>query len=201
MSTTPSLIVKQLDTFPAWVLQLNDDNGWIDLSAANSIKFAGKQVSGGAAVIGPDTAVAATTNAFTCDTTPGSNILTTVSSFTGIDEGCTVTVPFLTTPAVVQSFDTVAGTITCCLPPAPGEPLSTGAPANATKSQTAAAGVLHKGEANYTPTVTDTGTAAQFSCETAIHWDAPGTMIQKVPNAAANNPVVQIDPDVLGGAE
>lgn len=56
-----------------------------------------------------------------------------------------------------------------------------------------------QGEVSYTPTVTDTGTSDLFTIEASIHWSA--SSIQKVPNSAASNPTIEIDPDLGGASE
>lgn len=55
------------------------------------------------------------------------------------------------------------------------------------------------GQVSYTWGATDTQTPDTYAVEFSIHW-ANGT-IQKVPNAAAANPLIEIDADLAGSGE
>lgn len=182
----PSLTLKQYDTFPAWLLALQDENGWIPLSGAQGgVKFVG-QIQGGTAMIGPTSTAPRSEVNFTATMTQGSPLLTGVSSVTGLTEGSTLTGGEIPAGTVVESFDPVGLTI-----------LMTN-PAEAGGTNVAIIG--NRGNTVYTPTSTDTSVPGMYFCECSIHWDVAGNNIQKVPNAKANNPQVQIDPSLLGTA-
>jgi hypothetical protein len=55
------------------------------------------------------------------------------------------------------------------------------------------------GQISYTWGATDLNTADTYNVEFSIHW-SNGT-IQKVPNAAANNPQIEVDADLAGAGE
>lgn len=181
---TPVLTIKQYDTYPAWLMALQDDEGWIPLaSAAGGVKFVG-QIQGGTTMIGPTATVPRTETTFTATVTSGSPTLTNLSTTTGLTEGSTLVGPGIPIGAYVQELDTVGMTIT----------MNT----NATASGTNVSCIANRGNTLYTPSSTDTSVPGTYFCECSIHWDAASTNIQKVPNAKVNNPTIQIDPSITG---
>lgn len=194
-----TLIVKQYDTYPAWLITLADQNGPIALAGnVTTVKIAGKGQTTGTP-IGPGATTVATENTFTATTAVGSPQITSVSSFTGIAVNSTLTGAGIPTNAVVGSYNTgtgvinlvVAGSITLANP--------AGTPINATANGSGVSIIANRGQITYTPTVTDTGTADTYQVEFSIHWTAGG--VQKVPNSAAANPTIEIDSDLLGSSE
>ena len=177
------LVVKQGDTYTKWIGLLSNADGWLDVSAATSIKMAGK-LENGSTLIGPVTVTAETAQSFTANLSSGSNVLSSVSAFTGISEGSTIVdtgsgIPAL---ALVGSMDTVGGTITLVDP--------TGNPVNATKTATAEALKANQGMTTYTPLTADTAFAGVFDCEFYVHFSS-GLLV--VPNGT-NNPTLTVNP-------
>lgn len=179
---------KQYSTDPAWTSYLSDTNGWIDVTAAISLKLYGK-VQGGAP-IGPLAFTATAVNAFTANTTEGSNVLQSVSAFTGIVSGAvpsTITGPGVPAGTKVQSFDSAGGTITM-----------TNA---ATATATGASCNANVGMATRQPVSTDVATTGVFGCEMSVHWDNTNTLVTIVPNRTNANESLTIDANVTGAAE
>lgn len=186
-----SLVVKTFDTFPAWVFSCSDANGWVAIAGnTTAIKLVGKGQSSNT-ILGPDTATAVTEVTPTGNLVSGSNSIQSVSAFTGVSLNSTLTGAGIPANAVVGSFDSTAGTITMV-------DATTGAAANATKTATGETLTINRGQVTYTPTTVDTGTADIYPVELSVTWTAGG--VQKFPNAAANNPTIQIDNDLDGAS-
>jgi hypothetical protein len=175
---------KQYSTGDPWTIYLGALNGWIDLSTAYQVKLVAKVSS---SVIGPVTTTVTTTNTFTATTAANSTTLTAVSSFTGITDLSTITGPGIPTGTTVDSFNSTAGTITL-----------TNA---ATASAVAVSVVANKGMATYLPVTLDVETTGAFKAEVAIHWDNTSTLVTIVPSTANANPMITIDPNLLGAPE
>lgn len=177
--------LKQYSTGDIWTLQLADANGWIDISSAFAVKLYGK-VTGGAS-LGPLVCTIVSTNTFTATTNSASNLLETVSAFTGITDTSTLVGPGIPAGTLVTAYDSVAGTIT----------MSNAATASGTGISIKA----NVGVATYQPLSADVAATGQFGSEAAIHWDNTNTLVTIVPNKAANNPTITIDANLTGAAE
>lgn len=196
---TASLVLKTYDTFPAWLATLSDTNGPIAIAGnVTSVKLAGKGQTTNTA-LGPVSRSIVSENTFTATTTNNNAQLTAVSAFTGIAINSTLVGAGIPSNAVVGSFNSGAGTINMVAAGSITLANPTGTPVNATASATGVSVIANRGMITYTPTTTDTGTADTYAIEFAIHWTAGG--VQKVPNAAASNPTIEIDSDLLGSGE
>jgi len=199
MATTPSIVLKQYDTFPAWLITLSDTNGPIALYGnVASVKLAGKGQNT-STQLGEDTCTVATETTLTASTAANSAQLTSVSSFTGIAINSTLVGAGIPSNAVVGSYNTGAGTINMVAAGSITLANPSGTPVTATATGSGVSIIANRGMVSYTPTTTDTGTADVYAVEFAIHWTAGG--VQKVPNAAASNPTIEIDADLLGAGE
>lgn len=196
---TPSIVLKTYDTYPAWLATLSDVNGPIALAGnVTSVKIAGKGIST-ATILGEDTCTTVSEATPTCTTAVGNSQLTAVSAFTGVAINSTLVGPGIPSNAVVGSFASGAGTINMVAAGSITLANPAGTPVTATANGTGVSIIVNRGQVTYTPTTTDTGTADTYNVEFAIHWTAGG--VQKVPNAAAQNPQIEIDADLLGSGE
>ena len=186
---TPQLTVKAHDTFPPVTASLADNNGFIDLTNATSVKFLMK----GTSVLVTGTAVKATVATPTATASSGSNVLTSVSSFTNLSIGSSlIAVGVIAPGAVVGSYSSGAGTIN--MVDASGNPL------NAIGSGTGISVTINRGTVQYTWAAGDTSTVDTYNVEWEITWTGGG--IQTVPNlgigVAGGDAVIQIVADLEG---
>lgn len=184
-----SLEVKQGDTFTIWTGLLSDENGWIDLSTATSIKMVGKLV-GGATLIGPVVVAATAKQSFTANLTSGSATLQSVSAFTNLAEGSTLTGAGIPALTLIGSVDTTANTISMVD--------VNGNAVQATKTATGESLTGNQGMTTYTPLSADTANVGVFSVEWGVHWTSG---LQIVPNTSAGNPTLTIDAALDPGSE
>ena len=177
-----TLQVIQGETFTKWVGLLSNPDGWIDLSTATQIKMVGK-IEQGVTLLGPVVVTATAAQAFTANLSSGSNILTSVSAFTGITEGSTITgLGISPSLALVGSMDVTGNTITMVDP--------AGNPVNATKTATTESLTANRGMTSYTALTADTANAGVFDCEFYVHFPS-GVLI--VPNDPAKRPTLTIN--------
>jgi hypothetical protein len=193
---TASLTLKTLDTFPAWLATLSDQNGPIALAGnVTSVKIAGKGTNTPSNTIGPATCTTVSENTPTATTVSGNAQLTVVSAFTGVAINSTIVGAGIPSNAVVGSFNSGAQTINMAAAGSITLANPAGTPVTATANGSGVSLIINRGQVTYTPTVTDTGAADIFQVEFAIHWTAGG--VQKVPNSAAANPTIEIDTALL----
>lgn len=199
MATTPSLILKTYDTFPAWLATLSDQNGPIALYGnVSSVKIVGKGVNT-STQLGEDTCTTVAETTPTATVQSGNAQLTSVSSFTGVGINSTIVGAGIPANAVVGSFVSGSGTINMVAAGSITLANPSGTPITATANGSGVSLVINRGQITYAPTTTDTGTADVYNVEFAIHWSAGG--VQKVPNSAAANPQIEIDADLIGAGE
>lgn len=184
-----SLEVKQGDTFTVWTGLLSDENGWIDLSSASSIKMVGK-IQNGATLLGPVVVTATAKQSFTANLTSGSSTLQSVSAFTNLAEGSTLTGAGIPPLTLIGSVDTTGNTISMVD--------VNGNAVQATKTATTESLTGNQGMTTYTPLTADTATTGVFSVEFGVHWTSG---LQIVPNQASANPTLTIDPALDPGSE
>lgn len=197
--TTPSIVLKTYDTFPAWLATLSDTNGPIALYGnVTAVKLVGKGVNT-STQLGEDTCTTVTETTPTATTTLNSSTLSSVSSFTGVAINSTIIGAGIPSNAVVGAYNSGAETITMVAAGSITLANPSGTPVVATAGASGVSLIINRGMVTYTPTTTDTGTADVYNIEFAIHWSAGG--VQKVPNAAANNPQIEIDSDLIGSGE
>lgn len=173
----PLLIVKQNDTYPSWLLAVTQGGAWLDLSDMSTMTLVLKCDSPTTIVTGFCSGVAPTT--VTATLAEGNPALSAVSSFTAIRIGATLTAEGIPDGTSVEAFDSVAGTITMTAP--------------ASINGSSASVTVGKGQATFTPTSDETSVPGTYATEVMIVWSGAGTPTQTIPNAAANNPTIEID--------
>jgi hypothetical protein len=166
----PDLVLKRFDTFPPVVTALESNGALIDLSTATSIKFIMK----GTSVLVTGAAAKLTVVNPTANVSMGSNILTSVSSFTSVVQGGSITGQGIPPGARVSTFDTVALTITMTD--------NQGNALNGLSTTSAVTLTINKGCVSYTWGATDTAIADTYSVEHEITWSAG--VIQTLPNSS-----------------
>lgn len=199
MANDPALILKTFDTFPAWLITLSDVAGPIPLFGnVTAVKICGRGQNT-ATLLGEDTCTVITENSLTATSTQGSPQLTAVSTFTGIATNTTLVGATVPPNAVVGTFNSGTGIINMVAAGSITLDNPTGTPVNATAGGSSIAFTANRGMVLYAPTITDTATADDYACEFPIHWTAGG--VQKVPNEADKNPIIQIDASIIGSGE
>lgn len=169
----PDIIWKTHDTYPPWVTALSQNGSLLDLSSATSIKILLK----GTSTVVTDAVTKLTVVTPTANTVLGSNVLLSVSSFTNIVLGGTITGAGIPPGARVSVFDSVAGTIT--MTDNQGNALNALATASTVTLQ------INKGCVQYTPLSTDLVVVDNWNFEHEITWSAG--QVQTVPSGSLTN--------------
>ena len=177
------LTVKAHDTYPPLVATLDDTTLSspgvpIDLTAATSIKLLMK----GTSVLVTGACTKLTVASPTASTSTGSNVLSSVSSFTNVQRGSSVIGAGIPNGALVGAFDSTAATITLVD--------GTGAPVNATATTGGVPLTVNKGTVQYSWATNDLAVVDSYQVEFEITWPSG---IQTVPNGGYRSITVMAD--------